>query len=200
MHALSLLCWGAFVGVWIAGYLYNRIRAPRAVRTGSGSGLGAGLSWVVGAAAVLLIKALPEKLWAAISFASPTLEAIGLFFLLVSTAFTLWARWTLGTMWTSAPTIKEYHQLRTNGPYRVTRHPIYTGLLGMVFGTMLLEQFGVMLPIMALFVVYVVQKIRSEEQLLLDAFGERYRRYQGSVPAVIPFLPVLEELIDWMRS
>ena len=42
-----------------------------------------------------------------------------------STVFTLWARWTLGKMWSSVPAVREKHELRTEGPYRVTRHPAY---------------------------------------------------------------------------
>jgi protein-S-isoprenylcysteine O-methyltransferase Ste14 len=52
--------------------------------------------------------------------------------------FTLWARFSLGTMWSVAPKVKGDHQLRTHGPYAVTRHPIYTGLLGMMLGATLL--------------------------------------------------------------
>ncbi|MGA2872801.1 MAG: hypothetical protein ABSF27_04345 [Candidatus Dormibacteria bacterium] len=48
----------------------------------------------------------------------------GLMVLLASTGFTLWARFALGTMWRSHPTIKEQHALRTDGPYGITRHPI----------------------------------------------------------------------------
>ena len=57
---------------------------------------------------------------------------IGLVILLGSTVFTLWARFALGTMWTLDARLKEGHALRTDGPYRITRHPIYTGILGML--------------------------------------------------------------------
>jgi protein-S-isoprenylcysteine O-methyltransferase Ste14 len=41
-------------------------------------------------------------------------------------------------MWSAAPAVKEGHQLRTTGPYAVTRHPIYTGIPGMMLGSGLL--------------------------------------------------------------
>jgi len=59
---------------------------------------------------------------------------VGLAILAVSTAFTIWARPALRTMWSFDPVVKQAHLLRTRGPYAVTRHPIYTGLLGMLLG------------------------------------------------------------------
>ena len=54
---------------------------------------------------------------------------LGLVVLLAATVLTIWARLALGAMWSAAPTVKEEHRLRTSGPYRITRHPIYTGLI-----------------------------------------------------------------------
>jgi protein-S-isoprenylcysteine O-methyltransferase Ste14 len=59
-----------------------------------------------------------------------------------ATALTIWARLALGVMWSAAPTLKQEHKLRTGGPYAVTRHPIYTGLLGMMPGSLLLAGAG----------------------------------------------------------
>src|SRR5207249_1763665 len=52
---------------------------------------------------------------------------LGLVVLVASTVFALWARLCLGTMWSWEPMVKGGHQLRTRGPYALTRHPIYTG-------------------------------------------------------------------------
>ena len=43
-------------------------------------------------------------------------------------AFAIWARHTLGRNWSGNPTIKEGHELVERGPYRLVRHPIYTGI------------------------------------------------------------------------
>lgn len=66
----------------------------------------------------------------------------GLAFLMVTTASTIWARLVLGIMWSGAPAVKQQHQLRTGGPYRIGRHPIYTGILGMLLGSMLVAGGG----------------------------------------------------------
>jgi len=79
------------------------------------------LAWLLGAA------------WARI---------LGLPILVAATAFAIWARIALGAIWSAAPTVLEEHKLRTSGPYSVTRHPIYTGLLAMLAGTALLAGGG----------------------------------------------------------
>ena len=35
-------------------------------------------------------------------------------------------------MWSAAPAVKEGHQLRTSGPYAITRHPIVLTLVSAV--------------------------------------------------------------------
>jgi protein-S-isoprenylcysteine O-methyltransferase Ste14 len=86
-------------------------------------------------------KILNEKwaaLWSALAVHVTELQVIGVILLIAATLFTLWSRLVLGTMWSSAAAVKSDHQLRTGGPYRVTRHPIYTGILGMLAGTTLM--------------------------------------------------------------
>src|SRR5690348_4044282 len=44
-------------------------------------------------------------------------------------AFCWWARIHLGKLWSASITKKEGHRVIDTGPYRLVRHPIYTGLL-----------------------------------------------------------------------
>ncbi|HEY0409015.1 MAG TPA: isoprenylcysteine carboxylmethyltransferase family protein [Candidatus Dormibacteraeota bacterium] len=76
--------------------------------------------------------------------------------------------------------------LRTDGPYRVTRHPIYTGMLGMLVGTALLGGVGRWAVVLAVGVVYAAVKIRAEERLLGAEFPEDYPRYRERVPQLVP--------------
>jgi hypothetical protein len=59
--------------------------------------------------------------------------------LVCSTAFAVWVRLALGAMWSPIAAAREGQKLRTTGPYAVTRHPIHTGLIGMLLGTTLLN-------------------------------------------------------------
>lgn len=187
---VAYLCWGAFLVVWLGGYLYNLARGPRSVRSRGELETGAWVARVLIALAVVLLASQRELRVRDLllnATADPIMSAVGAVVLVAATAFTLWARVSLGTMWSSTPTIKAGHELRTDGPYRVTRHPIYTGMLGMFLGTTLLTGSVIALIAFALFIVYIALKIRTEETLLIETFGDEYRRLQQTVPAVIPF-------------
>lgn len=189
MVDLAYVCWAAFLAVWGLGALCNAVVAPKAVRTDLNI-----VGWwprlLLGVAVLYLITRRGGLIgsYALPTYADPTLSVVGYVLLVTSTLFTLWARWTLGTMWTSVPTIKERHELRTHGPYRVTRHPIYSGILGMLVGTALITGSLVILAGVVAFIATVAARIRAEERLLRDTFGEEYERYSVSVSPLVPFV------------
>jgi protein-S-isoprenylcysteine O-methyltransferase Ste14 len=89
------------------------------------------------------------------------------------------------SMWSSSVVVKTGHALRTAGPYAITRHPIYTGLVGMLLGTALISDLGRWTAVFALGVAYLALKARAEERLLSGFFPE-YERYRRRVPQLIP--------------
>jgi protein-S-isoprenylcysteine O-methyltransferase Ste14 len=89
-------------------------------------------------------------------------------------------------MWAAVAEIKEGHQLRTQGPYRITRHPIYTGLIGMLLGSLFIGGFGIWVLYFIVGLIAVIIKAISEERLLKETFGEQYTLYQQRVPRLIP--------------
>jgi protein-S-isoprenylcysteine O-methyltransferase Ste14 len=114
----------------------------------------------------------------------PELQAVGAILLIAATLFTLWSRLVLGTTWSSRPAVKSDHQLRTDGPYGITRHPIYTGALGMFVGTALV--FPIALPVLVIGLAVFLSKISDEEELMAQQFGEQYAEYKQRVPQLIP--------------
>jgi protein-S-isoprenylcysteine O-methyltransferase Ste14 len=180
-------CWGVLVIGWVAGALYNASRGPRTRTRGKlvsnvwGAVVGAALVWAI-------LKVFPRSDWHSLVVGTPWVRVLGLAILICSTAFALWARVALGTMWSSSPMVKVEHQLRTDGPYGVTRHPIYTGLLGMLLGTSLLVGFGHWLLLLPVGLVVAEIRIHLEEGLMLATFPEAYPRYRRRVPQLIPRL------------
>jgi protein-S-isoprenylcysteine O-methyltransferase Ste14 len=117
------------------------------------------------------------------------IELPGLAILVISTGFTLWARVRLGRMWSSTPNmLRADHQLRTDGPYAVTRHPIYTGLSGMLLGTVLLNGLGASLALLVVGAVILGMRIPVEERLMSKTFPDEYARYRERVPRFVPRL------------
>ena len=177
-------CWGLFGLVWAAGAVYNHTHAP-AVQTRAR----ARELWVVVAVGLfLLARVVPTQDWRPLSVGDHRLRLLGLPVLLGATAFTLWARAVLGTMWSSTPMAREHHQLRTRGPYGITRHPIYTGILGMLAGTALLNGLGFWGVVVVVAVLAFEVKIHYEEQLMAASFPRDYPAYRRRVPQLIPGL------------
>ncbi|MEP6921567.1 MAG: isoprenylcysteine carboxylmethyltransferase family protein [bacterium] len=94
---------------------------------------------------------------------------------------------TLGKEWSITARVVEGHKLATMGPYRVVRHPIYTGMLGMLVATGLaLSYWPALLVAIVICFIGTVIRIRSEERLLREIFGSEFEVYSRSVPALVP--------------
>lgn len=185
------ICWGVVIVIWIAGALYAA-RKSRAQRQGPGSG---GL-WRLGSilAAVLVYRIARHDLHR-LADRSWWIELPGLALLVASTAFTIWARFTLGRMWSGSPNmLRVDHELRTDGPYAITRHPIYTGLFGMLLGTALLNGLGAWLALLLVGVAVLVTRIPIEERLMSATFPNEYARYRERVPRLLPGLQMFRRL------
>jgi protein-S-isoprenylcysteine O-methyltransferase Ste14 len=121
----------------------------------------------------------------------PHLEAlawIGAVLCVAGLLFCVWARFTIGRNWSGVVTLKGGHELITNGPYALVRHPIYTGLLTMFVATVIVR--GHVAGIIAIPFVFVSFwiKLRSEEKLMLEKFPNEYAAYQQRVKRLIPFI------------
>ncbi len=102
--------------------------------------------------------------------------------------FTWWARIHLGQLWSSSVTRKEHHHVVDTGPYAIVRHPIYTGLLLAIVGTVLLRITIITLTGSALIASGIYIKARVEEEFLRQQLGEPYAAYARHVPMLMPFL------------
>jgi protein-S-isoprenylcysteine O-methyltransferase Ste14 len=97
------------------------------------------------------------------------------------------ARRALGKQWSYEARLLEGHRLVVGGPYAHVRHPIYTAMLGMLLATTLAFSVWWSLPIaVATYAAGTWIRVRAEEQLLREAFGEDFDAYRTFVPAVVP--------------
>ena len=180
------ICWGLVIATWIAGAVYGARKSPGGRRQGRDTGA----LWRVAslAVAVVLYRVTRHDLHG-VTDRSSWIEVPGLALLVASTAFTVWARVGLGRMWSASPNVLQAdHRLRSDGPYAVTRHPIYTGLFGMVLGTVLLNGLGDSLAFLAVAAVFFATRIPIEERLMSKTFPEQYAHYRGRVPRFVPGL------------
>jgi protein-S-isoprenylcysteine O-methyltransferase Ste14 len=95
----------------------------------------------------------------------------------------------LGKEWSLTARLVEGHKLATSGPYAYVRHPIYTGMLGMLVATGLAySHWLTLLAAVVVFFIGTIIRMRSEEKLLREAFGEQFENYAHRVPAIVPGL------------
>jgi protein-S-isoprenylcysteine O-methyltransferase Ste14 len=117
-----------------------------------------------------------------------SLRVIGSVICVIGLLVAIWARHILADNWSSNVTFRQGHELIQSGPYRLARHPIYTGLSLMSLGTAIAEgRLHSWLGFLILCVGFWV-KLKQEESLLLRHFREEYPVYQARVKALIPFL------------
>lgn len=104
-------------------------------------------------------------------------------------AFAIWARVVLGGNWSGiVMEIKEHHELIQSGPYAIVRHPIYTGLLLAILGTALtLGTLAAYLAVALALAAFLI-RVRVEEGLMQEQFGESHDVYRGRTKKLIPFV------------
>jgi protein-S-isoprenylcysteine O-methyltransferase Ste14 len=193
------VCVGAAVVVWVAGALYNALHslrnashAPHAPRERIRSQPGS-TALIIVAVACAALAVVGRSHFDGLAVGALWVRVLGLAVLVASTMFTLWARFSLGTMWSGVPQVKDDHRLRTHGPYAVTRHPIYTGVLGMLLGATLLSGIGQWIVLFPVALILLEVKIRMEEHLMLATFPDDYPQYRHQVPQLVPGLYALHE-------
>ena len=187
-EAVTWICWGIVTATWIVGAILGG-RGSQGRRQPLGDGAGWRLASVV--ALVVVIRVAGHDL-RRVTDHSSWIEVPGSVLLVVSTLFTIWARVRLGRMWSALPnTLQADHELRVDGPYAITRHPIYTGLLGMILGTVLLNGLGLSLAFLVVGAAIVATRIPIEERLMTTAFPDEYERYRERVPRLLPGLQLL---------
>lgn len=94
-----------------------------------------------------------------------------------------------GKQFSMAVAIQEDHKLATTGPYRLVRHPAYAGVIGMMLGISLIfanPVIGFMMTVVNGF--WLGARIRDEEKLLIEEFGNEYGRYLSKTRKIIPFI------------
>jgi protein-S-isoprenylcysteine O-methyltransferase Ste14 len=103
--------------------------------------------------------------------------------------FCWWARIHLGLLWSSSVTKKSDHRVVDTGPYRLVRHPIYTGLIFASYAVAF--ERGTVSALIGATVMLLgcTVKARLEERFLRQELGrDAYDAYAARVPMLIPFL------------
>ena len=147
----------------------------------------AGLFGLVGLAATLAYIFQPDWVfWASLPLA-PWLRWAGLSLALAGFALLQWSQNTLGKNWSDNPRMIKGQALVTSGPYHFIRHPIYAAVLLILCSTFFLSaNWLIGLGWIGMTILEVSSRIRYEESLMLEYFGEQYREYMKKTGRLAP--------------
>jgi protein-S-isoprenylcysteine O-methyltransferase Ste14 len=180
--AIILGLWLILVVYWIASAQGNK---PTAYRFNPVWRI---LALLVIVGLFLAIRARPDFFHRRLYLPTETLRWTGIFVCAAGVGFAIWARHTLGTNWSGAPTIKEGHELVETGPYRYVRHPIYTGILFGIAGSGIGSGQIKHLFVLAIVAALLWIKLKVEESLMRRQFPQSYPDYMQRTKALIPFV------------
>lgn len=117
---------------------------------------------------------------------NPALGVLAVLITAAGFAFTLWARAILGGNWSGAVTIKVGHELVRTGPYRLVRHPIYTGVIVALFGSALAwNQWSAFAAVPLFWLSFTIKRLK-EERFMRQIFGSQYDDYARTTGAIFP--------------
>jgi protein-S-isoprenylcysteine O-methyltransferase Ste14 len=179
------VCWGAFFIVWVLAALFTK----RTVYHESGARrLRYMIPIAFGSYLVFSGRRLPRPFNLDIIPQTNAILVAAAILCLCGLGFCLWARAVLGRNWSGTVTLKEDHELIVRGPYRLVRHPIYTGLLAMLIATAI--ERGNIAGMIGLLLVFVSFWIKSghEEEVMRKQFPDQYAVYGERVKRIIPFI------------
>jgi protein-S-isoprenylcysteine O-methyltransferase Ste14 len=134
-------------------------------------------TWVPAWVAEPALPGMPAVAWIGIA-----LGAIGL-------ALRLWAVLTLRERYTRTLLTHEQHAVERSGPYRWVRHPGYLGSLLCLNGVAMASGSALVLTasLVATFAAYGL-RVRAEDRMLVERFGESYAAYRREVGGLVPFV------------
>lgn len=93
----------------------------------------------------------------------------------------------LGLNWSPSLEIREKHELITRGIYGVIRHPMYASQwLWVIAQPLILQNWIAGWLDLIVFIFFYTLRVKAEEQMMLEQFGDQYRSYMQNVGAVIP--------------
>jgi protein-S-isoprenylcysteine O-methyltransferase Ste14 len=117
----------------------------------------------------------------------PWRTGLGLALFALGLGFAIWARIYIGRNWGMPMTQKDDPVLVDTGPYRLVRHPIYSGILVAGIGSAVALSWLWLITV-ALAAIYFGYSAIVEERYLTEQFPDTYPAYKRSTKRLIPFV------------
>ena len=178
---VAVLCWTA---IEVSHFSNGRQEATKV--GGAGRRLAA-WPFLIAASAVLYLA--PPLVPGAAIRPGAVWFAIGFVILLAGLVLRGWSIKTLGAYFTAAVKVSADQPVVTAGPYRLLRHPSYTGLLLIMTGIGLASaNWAGAAGMTVLTLAGLLWRIHAEERELLTTLGDPYRAYAAQHKRLVPLV------------
>ncbi len=153
---------------------------------GTGGKVIAAISTVIGVVGLIqFLLALPWGTWTYPPL-SEWIQWTGVVLAILPLFYLIWVHQHLDTQWSIALEIQEEHKLITTGPYRRVRHPMYLGIFVYTIGLCLISLNILVIQFFVYSILVNYRRIPSEEQMMIDQFGEEYVEYMKRTGKLLP--------------
>lgn len=120
---------------------------------------------------------------------STDIRWLGLLIMVLGLGLRFWSMRVLGKYYTRRLRVAEKQAIVRQGPYRIIRHPGYLGTICVWIGFAVAVGNWIATIILALLLFGVYgYRIRSEEVMLIDSFGNEYQEYRRRTWRLVPFI------------
>ncbi len=164
-------------------------RASRQTQTENHDAGSLRVLWIVTSASItagMFLSAYGVRPWLPVEFPWPP---FGIAVFCAGAVLRWWAIWHLGRFFTVNVAVASDHRVVDTGPYRLVRHPSYSGLileltgLGLTLGTLPSLLAVALAPTLA-----ILYRIRVEEAVLRDHLTGAYAAYSARTKKIVPFV------------
>jgi protein-S-isoprenylcysteine O-methyltransferase Ste14 len=114
------------------------------------------------------------------------LKWVGFAIGILTVLFWTWVQVTLDTQWSPQLQLTKEHRLITTGPYARIRHPLYAGMCGWFVSLSLLTANWIFVGVCVLTFAGLLWRIPKEEQMMIEAFGDEYKKYMDRTGRLFP--------------
>jgi protein-S-isoprenylcysteine O-methyltransferase Ste14 len=187
---LGLILFDFTIFIWIASEIFGAALVPALRRRGA-----TGVKRDRGSRALITVSILVSILiafyfgYGGIAALPDSIFYVGIFLMFLGVLVRQYAIAVLGRFFSLSVQISEDHKVIDKGPYRLIRHPSYTGILITFIGLGLaVQSLGALLVLVLFFAVSFGYRMYVEERALLSGLGQDYASYMRRTKRLIPFL------------
>lgn len=187
--SLGIFSWTVFA-VWIASEIYIGIRTKQLRRKINGKNRDRGSSLLIVIAFTFGLGTMFRLRDTTMGLVDQPISIIvACILVLLGITLRIWSFSILGRNFSLTVTVDTNQTLVQSGPYKLIRHPTYTGLLiAMTFLGLVFHSWIAAIMLFVLFFLVLAYRIHVEEKALISHFQNYYVQYREHTWRLIPYI------------